>query len=267
MARAKNQRRPEDRARMEAAAEAALRGGLPLEQDRTAMIGLAYALRRILLDETDPGRVARAAKQATDVFEVSLDANPPGKPLDCKKGCAYCCSRLVGVSAPEAFLVVEHISRSANPFLASDGVLDRAALTVGVDAAGRGKSRTACALLENGLCAVYADRPLACRANASHSVAACLQAYEGRGSNIPVPMVHLFLGDRCRMAVYAALRSLGFPAVSYELSEAVTVILRTDDARTRWYAGEDIFAGVQAPPDRSPEMDAVISEIAEAISF
>ena len=55
--------------------------------------------------------------------------------------------------------------------------------------------------------------------------------------------------------------------MSYELSEAVSVILREDDARARWYAGEDIFAGVQAPPDRSEQMDAAISEIAEVISF
>lgn len=250
MVTANNQTPPEVRARIEATAKAALRTGLPLEQDRAAMIGLAFALRRTLQDETDPGRVVRAAKQAMDIFEVSLDKNPPGKPLDCKKGCAYCCSRLVGVSAPEAFLAAEHISRSQNPFLAKEAVFDRAVHTIGVDAVGRDKNRTACALLEKGICAIYADRPLACRASASHSVAACLQAYEGRGSNIPAPLVHLFLGDRCRMAVYAALRSLGYPAVSYELSEAVTVILRADDVRDRWYAGEDVFAGVQAPPDR-----------------
>lgn len=35
----------------------------------------------------------------------------------------------------------------------------------------------------------------------------------------------------------------------------------------RWYAGEDIFAEVQVPPDRSAEMDAVITQIAEAIAF
>jgi len=231
------------------------------------MVGLARKLRKILLQEDEPARIVDAAKAAIGVFEISLEKNPPGKPLDCKMGCAYCCSRLVGVSSPEVFLVAEHILESADPFLAREAVLERAATTVGVDTDGRVKRRTLCALLKEGACAIYADRPLACRANASHSVAACLRAFEGKGSNIPAPLVHLFLGDRCRMAIYAALRSLGYPAVSYELSEAVSVILLEDDARARWYAGEDIFAGVQAPPDRSEQMDAAISEIAAAISF
>ena len=259
--------RSEQQRRIEAASQTVLESGLPLEQDRSAMIALARSLRGLLLQKDDPARVVHAAKAAAGVFEISLEKNPPGRPLDCKMGCTYCCSRLVGVSAPEAFLAAESILNSEDDFLRKEAFFDRAALTTGVDVSGRDKHRTPCALLADGACAIYIDRPLACRANASHSVAACLRAYEGRGSEIPAPLVHLFLGDRCRMAIYAALRSLDYPAVSYELSEAVSVVLREDNARARWCAGEDIFSGVQAPPDRSEQMDAVIDEIAEAISF
>ena len=174
---------------------------------------------------------------------------------------------MVGVSAPEAFWCAEQISNAGGGFLLRDAYLERAKQTIGADMETRQARRTPCALLDQDVCAIYSARPLACRANASHAVKACLAAFQGEDVNIPAPMVHMFLGDRCRMAIYAALRSLGFPAVSYELSEAVCVILREDNACERWYAGEDIFAQVQAPPDRSVEMDAVITGIAEVIAF
>lgn len=231
------------------------------------MVALAYMLRKKMLEKDNPQHIADAARIAADVFEISVTANPPGKPLDCKKGCSYCCSRLVGVSAPEAFWVAEQISNSDDGFLQRDAYFERAKRTIGADPEARGSNQTPCALLNDGTCSVYSARPITCRSNASHSVAACLAAFQGEDSNIPVPLVHMFLGDRCRMAIYAALRSLKYRAVSYELSEAVSLILREENARERWYAGEDIFANVQAPPDRSREMDAVITQISQAIAF
>lgn len=231
------------------------------------MVALAHILRNKLLEKENPGRAVDAARIAAEIFETSLEKNPPGKALDCKIGCAYCCSRMVGVSAPEAFWAAEQISNAGGGFLARDAYLERAKRTIGADIEARHAKPTPCALLDDNTCAIYSARPLACRANASHSVKACIEAYQGEDANIPAPMVHLFLGDRCRMAIYAALRSLGFRAVSYELSEAVTLILQEDNACERWYAGEDIFADVQAPPDRTGEMDAAITAIAEAIAF
>ncbi|MFQ5625469.1 MAG: hypothetical protein ACE5FM_02315, partial [Methyloligellaceae bacterium] len=89
-----------------------LRKGLPLDQDRTAMVALAHILRAKLLEDDNPERAVDAARIAAEIFDISLEKNPPGKPLDCKKGCAYCCSRLVGVSAPEAFWAAEQISNA-----------------------------------------------------------------------------------------------------------------------------------------------------------
>jgi len=249
------------------ACRSVLHEGLPLDQDRTAMAALAHILRGKLLEKENPQRAVEAARIAAEIFEISLEKNPPGKPLDCKLGCSYCCSRIVGVSAPEAFRVAQQISNIDGGFLLRDAYLERAKRTIGVDPKARHAKRTPCALLDENACSIYPARPLSCRANASHSVQACLDAFQGKDANIPQPMVHLFLGDRCRMAIYAALRSLGFRAVSYELSEAVTLILHEDNACERWYAGEDIFADVQAPPDRTGEMDAAITAIAEAIAF
>lgn len=231
------------------------------------MVGLAHILRKKLLEKNNPGNIAEAAGIAADVFETSLAGNPPSKPLDCKMGCAYCCSRLVGVSAPEAFWVAEQIQKSSSGFLLRDVFLERAKQTIGADPDARYNKRTSCALLDDGVCAIYSARPLICRANASHSVNACLKAYQGEDTNIPAPMVHLILGDRCRYAIYAALSSLGYPAVSYELSEAVSVILLEDNASERWLSGEDIFADVQAPADRNADVDALITEMSRAIAF
>lgn len=267
MTQSQRSKRRDFQRRIKASRKILLRKGLPLDQDRTAMIGLARILREKLLEKDNPYRVMDAARIAADIFETSLTENPPGKPLDCRKGCAYCCHRIVGVSAPEAFLIADHISNSSNEFLLRDSYFKRAELTARIDPDARHSKRTPCALLDEDACTVYSARPLACRSNASHSVEACLAAFRGEDANIPAPMVHLFLGDRCRMAIYAALRSLDYPAVSYELSEAVSVILREENACERWYAGENIFASIQAPSDRSMQMDEVITEIARAITF
>jgi len=253
--------------RIKAARKAVLREGLPLGQDRAAMASLAHIMRGKLLEQRNPDRVVDVARIAAEIFEISLSRNPPVKPLDCKRGCSYCCHRMVCVSAPEAFLIAQEISNTSVGFLHRDAYFERAADTTGLDPDARHNNRTPCALLDKDACAIYSARPLACRSNASHSVQACLAAFRGEDANIPNPKVHLFLSDRCRMTIYAALRSLDYPALSYELSEAVSVILREENARERWYAREDIFAGVQAPKDRSVELDAVITEIARAIAF
>ncbi|MHA1164573.1 MAG: YkgJ family cysteine cluster protein [Alphaproteobacteria bacterium] len=255
------------RRQIKTARQSVKREGLPLNQDHTAMAALAHMLRGKFLEKENPGRAVDVARMAAEAFEISLEKNTPVKPIDCKMGCTYCCSRMVGVSAPEAFWVAEQISSGRGGSVQRDNFLERAKRTISAKPQERKTERMLCALLDEGACAIYSARPLACRANASHSVTACREAFEGKDANIPAPRVHFFLGDRCRMAIYVALRSLGFPAVSYELSEAVSVILSEDNACERWYGGEDIFANVQAPPDRSAEMDAVITEISQAIAF
>ncbi len=252
---------------MNAKCRALLKNGLPLDHDQNATIVLAYIFRQKLLEPRNTKRSADVARTATAIFELSVQRNPSDRTIDCKKGCSYCCSRTVGISAPEAFLIAEQISSSDAQFLERDAYLARAHETIRIDPDDRFSNRKFCALLKDDACSIYTGRPIVCRSNTSHQVQACIDAFDGKDSPIPVPRSHMFLADRCRMAIYAALRSLNYPAFSYEMSEAVSLVLREDAASERWLNGEDIFAGVQSLPDRTSEMDNTITRIAREILF
>src|SRR5262245_38230821 len=110
-----------------------------------------------------------------------------GEPRDwaCRAGCAHCCHHPVGVTIAEAALLVAAI--------AGKDADARAELRARITAAARATAALpwaalddhACPLLAHGECAVYAARPLACRAWASSSAFACAGAQAGDPAAVP----------------------------------------------------------------------------------
>lgn len=122
--------------------------------------------------------LARSAMAATSRLADGFLARAPEGSLACRAGCDHCCYQVVGVTAPEALAIYEHLgeTRSAE---------ELGALTERVSALyekGRGKSSAArfstefpCPFLdvEHGRCTIYAVRPLACRGMNSLSANEC----------------------------------------------------------------------------------------------
>ena len=113
---------------------------------------------------------------------------------------------------------------------------------------------------------MHADRPLSCRKHTSFSVEACIAALGGEDVPIPAHVDYHTLGTTVSVTFRAALKSLGYSVALYELSEAVSTVLDTDDALKRWTEGEDIFAGVQSDTTTPAHFDSVIAGLARAIS-
>ena len=162
--------------------------------------------------------------------------------LACRRGCAYCCTQLVTVTAPEAFWVAAQIRRKPAVIAAMRAADEK---THGLSMEERLKSHIVCPLLEDDACSVYLARPIGCRGFVSLNVNACIATFvHGAEPNIPQPANRIDILYVCRMILYAALRLRRLKADAYELNAAVIAALAFDDGEARWLAGEDIFADV-----------------------
>jgi Fe-S-cluster containining protein len=110
--------------------------------------------------------LARDAMAATSRLIEGLLARAPEGAVACRAGCDHCCYQLVGVTAPEALAIFDHLSRTL-----SDAELERVAARVAahhdrtrdLSAAERFSPQHPCVFLEAGRCTIYEVRPLACR--------------------------------------------------------------------------------------------------------
>ena len=123
-------------------------------------------------------------------------------PHACASGCAYCCHLTVEASAPEVFLLAEHLRATCSPARLTE-LKERVRLTAakvqGLSPEERVRAAVPCALLENGRCAAYAARPLGCRSWNSRDASACAPASCRKGEGTCV---------RCRTSVHSG-SSLG----------------------------------------------------------
>lgn len=166
----------------------------------------------------------------------------PKAQLACRRGCGYCCTQLVTVTAPEALWVAATIRRRTRT-VEKVRAADAATHSLSMDE--RLKSHIVCPLLEDDACSIYASRPLGCRHFVSVDLNACIATFvHGADPQIPMPARHTDILYTIRMALYAAIRLKGLQDAAYELNAAVTAALAYEDAEARWLGGEDIFADV-----------------------
>jgi hypothetical protein len=170
--------------------------------------------------------------------------------------------------APEAFLLAERLRqrRDASQAPSIELFKSRAMVLRGLDQGARLSGRLGCPILQDHLCGLHADRPLSCRKHSSFSEEACASAVAGEDVPIPAHDAYRTLGTTVSVTFRAALKSLGYSAALYELSEAVSTILDTEQALQRWTAGEDILAGVQKDTTAPARFGAIIAGLADAIS-
>jgi Fe-S-cluster containining protein len=247
-ATSRQQKRRQQREQTQAG-RALANSGLSLKPSPVHMRDIARLMWLKLGERDNARRAGEAAQIAHDIAETSLQRRPPKRAIACRKSCVYCCHSFVGAVAPEVFRIAAALMDRHR--LTSDVVRARAEPLRGLAPAARVGAQLPCPLLQNGLCAVYAERPLTCRQATSFSVDSCRDEYEGAlgaGDGIEVSSAHLAHAGNAYAALLGAMQGAGYRIVAYELSEAVSVALATPDAEQRWLAGEDVLAGVQVSP-------------------
>lgn len=206
----------------------------------------------------DDALLAQLLGDAFDNFEQALQARmDAGAPVACDRGCATCCTVRVTATAPEVLHIARHL-READPAVCARLVRRLAADdddTRDADADDRVALRATCPFIDDdGACAIYAVRPLACRGHASHDRTACDRAACGEIDDIPYSVAHRMVRSLVQNALQSALRDAGCSWASYELNHALMLALAAPESEADWLAGDDVFADSQVNDVSPAEM-------------
>ena len=219
---------------------------------------------RHLVKLMGPGRRSSAASVASHWTELYDRSVPQNFKLACRQGCAHCCSQTVSIYAPEAFRIAELVRERAGTAAAMQAAAEKLR-------ASKADANTirwmSCPLLSDNLCTVYDARPLNCRSFVAVDLRECISAFVMMGKpavRMPVPITNM--RTYCHMLMMTALRLAGKKVAVYEMNAAVSRILETPGAETRWLAGEDVFADLAQAVPMAPEIEGEIQRMADFIA-
>ncbi|MGH8663571.1 MAG: YkgJ family cysteine cluster protein [Burkholderiales bacterium] len=217
------------------------RNGLPAQPQLHHVAALTAGAIEIL-DRRDSNRASAAARYLYRIAPQSFRASGVEDRLACRRGCAWCCHGYVSASAPQIFAAAGEIRRDAAAF---DAVCARIRATSarvrGLEWRARIALREPCPLLADGACGIYEARPLSCRGFASFSAEACKRAYDALTDDVMIPQPYANVRSALESALRAALKACTLPAVSYELTGALSKALADSAAEARWLEGETVF--------------------------
>lgn len=215
----------------------------------------------------EPVAVEALLRQAFDTFDGNLAEQCAAEPpLDCTRGCAACCSLRVTATAPELLLAARFL-RAVQPALRERGIDLVAGLraadqrTHGLSEAQRVALRQTCPFIAQGVCVIYAVRPLACRGHASFDRKACGAAAAGKVMQVPHSEGHRRLRAIVQNALQSALRDGGLAWSAYEFNAGLLAALDDQTSQTRWLAGGDPFAAAAVGEVSPAEMAAVFEQL------
>jgi len=200
--------------------------------------------------------IGRNAMTATSKIAEGALALDPAHPPACRPGCAHCCHQAVGVVAPEALAIHEHLRSTRTP-----GELEAVVLRIrtaddrtrGLTSAERQSPDLPCPFLEEDRCSIYEVRPLACRGTNSLDAGAC-----ERSPRDPDARAELLAGKQslpCYLEPIRAFHAVtaglqlglaelhGLRMLPLELTAAMRILVdEPESVPQRWLAGEDPFA-------------------------
>jgi Fe-S-cluster containining protein len=203
-------------------------------------------------------RSPRAVNEVVDAAVTFADSVMRGSPtppssLACKRGCAHCCHRPVGTSAPTVLRITAALREPSSESAFASAL----ARVVSLDEQTHGASWTLaerpplpCAFLVDGACSIYAFRPFVCRAWNSADDQACLRALGEDSVEMRFDLFQRTTFAGVERGLQGALQSRGLDSSDLEFTAAMRVAMETPNACERWLAGEPIFAGCEAKPDR-----------------
>lgn len=225
---------------------------------RRATEGIEFEARRIQrLKTAETIRAQRTPLQVIEIAEhaagladqfiqTAVSQSPPTPPLACREGCAWCCHKLVGTTAPEVFRIADYIQESLPPDeleIVRNRVIRRDEERKAMRSDRWSAARLPCSLLVNDRCSVYPVRPLTCRGFNSSDARACERWVKSRDRvDVPIYEQQLRLATFVLDGLRAGLAECKVPNDLLELTAALRIVLTVPDAFSRWLAGEGVFA-------------------------
>src|SRR5205823_3533117 len=124
----------------------------------------------VLQAERTPLQVIEIAEHAANLADKSIqevtEKSPPSPALACQEGCAWCCHKLVGTTAPEVFRIADYLQKHVTPQqlqTIQDQIVQRDEQRKGLREDRWSAARLPCSLLVDDRCSAYPVRPLTCR--------------------------------------------------------------------------------------------------------
>ena len=192
------------------------------------------------------------AAYADEAIEIIRDVHRP--PLACGRGCSYCCHRPgVLLTVPEFIQLWRRVSdfdestsarvrvaAAAYASMASDLALDQTR-----------SHNIPCPLLDDGLCSVYASRPLCCRGYNSLDVDCCRRGFESAAGlpvtgndHVPAFSLLMYAANGTQLGAAEALAGRGVANILIDLGSALHIAFcSAPDIEDRLTAGD--FRGLE----------------------
>lgn len=214
-----------------------------------------------LLRSARPQQIVTALSQtAHQNLEQGVNASPLVVLRQCGSGCSACCHTISADITPlEAIVVAEHLLSTADASTlhrVKSRLHLNTVLRANMTAEQRARTRLPCGLLgDDGLCSVYAARPLVCAGVFSLSKAACeasARHEELAQQNIPLDRHAKAWTIGVSGGLQHALVAAGLDGNLYELNSIVLCALVTEGVAERWLRGEDVFAHCVCTDAHSP---------------
>ncbi len=153
-----------------------------------------------------------------------------GRPADCKKGCAWCCHQPVFAVTHELLYITAHLRNNASE-IERRRYLERAKTKSEVTAQKSDEAllryRSPCPFLTEGICGVYAVRPMACRIYLSSSEPACKIDLEDPGDERQFPELFEFplrAGRMLNEGFVAYLKQSGLQVLEYPIEQGINYL-------------------------------------------
>jgi Fe-S-cluster containining protein len=203
-----------------------------------------------LLDDPKTGDLAASAsiilRGRNKVLDETAASYARAARAECRAGCTACCYLMVLGTPYEVLSIARHLLETRTP-AEIEGLRQRLqkVAEVPLDPALRVKAKMPCALLENGRCSVYEQRPSLCRMTLSQSRAACDTCLREGSGSIPYIEQPSKIAAVMQLGIdYALIKRRNLSTEGAELSRALLIALRDyEGALTIWRAGEDPFPG------------------------
>jgi Fe-S-cluster containining protein len=174
---------------------------------------------------------------------------------ECRTGCVSCCYLMVSGTAFEILSIARQVLETRTP-AQIERLKERlrGVSEVPLDPAMRVQAKIPCALLEDGRCSTYEQRPSTCRMMLSQSRAACDACLKGGGGSIPYIEQPSKIAAVMQMGIdYALITRRNLSTERAELSRALLIALADfDGVLASWLRGEDPFPGTHVGPPGAP---------------
>ncbi|MBN2699811.1 MAG: YkgJ family cysteine cluster protein [Bacteroidales bacterium] len=182
------------------------------------------------------------------ILSITNRSGAEGKPVACRKGCAWCCHQAVFAVSHELVYLYDHIlferDRALNKRILKH-VLSKCEMTLGKPVRELLKMKIPCPFLVRNACSIYRWRPMACRIYLSTSRESCRKAFDEPENGDYFPSLLEFplrVGRLLNEGFVERLREAGLQCAEVPLEQGIRGILTNhSDPVERWLSGEAII--------------------------